>query len=205
LPTTQGVRLHQRQNNTCSEACHKRLAKETSDLVTGSVAETNDAPAEDMMSTAGNKTDEQPCSGGLLPPDPPSLAHNEATTPIDDSGGLHGEEAEGLGSPRCTWFEEVEDEDHYPQEFPVEHAAGVPSCRGAFKMVFEEMAEQAMEEGKVWGPFESEDEWELAQWLFENVGHGKMDEFLKLNFVSGTFFRACPLPFYCSPLSEFRL
>ena len=39
-----------------------------------------------------------------------------------------------------------------------------------------------------WSPFASEQEWALAKWLLENVGQKSTDEFLKLPFVSPTFF-----------------
>lgn len=35
-----------------------------------------------------------------------------------------------------------------------------------------------------WSPFESQDEWQLAQWLLHNVGQNATDEFLKLPIVS---------------------
>lgn len=35
-----------------------------------------------------------------------------------------------------------------------------------------------------WSPFEDEEEWELTQWLFKNVGQSAIDEYLKLPLVS---------------------
>ncbi|KAI0688665.1 hypothetical protein BC835DRAFT_1229337, partial [Cytidiella melzeri] len=35
-----------------------------------------------------------------------------------------------------------------------------------------------------WYPFGSKDEWEIAAWLAQNVGHNKIDELLKLEMVS---------------------
>jgi hypothetical protein len=35
-----------------------------------------------------------------------------------------------------------------------------------------------------WGPFEDQEEWELAEWLSKNVGQKQTDAFLKLNIVS---------------------
>ncbi|KAI0694406.1 hypothetical protein BC835DRAFT_1306289 [Cytidiella melzeri] len=34
-----------------------------------------------------------------------------------------------------------------------------------------------------WYPFGSKDEWEMAAWLAQNVGHNKIDEFLKLEMI----------------------
>lgn len=35
-----------------------------------------------------------------------------------------------------------------------------------------------------WAPFESQEEWQLAQWLLQNVGQNATEEFLKLPIVS---------------------
>jgi hypothetical protein len=34
------------------------------------------------------------------------------------------------------------------------------------------------------GPFSSYEEWELAEWLVKNAGHGQIDKLLKLKIVS---------------------
>ncbi|EPQ50354.1 hypothetical protein GLOTRDRAFT_21436, partial [Gloeophyllum trabeum ATCC 11539] len=34
-----------------------------------------------------------------------------------------------------------------------------------------------------WAPFESEEEWGLAQWLIKNVGHTQLNEYLNLPIV----------------------
>jgi hypothetical protein len=44
--------------------------------------------------------------------------------------------------------------------------------------------EQKREGGSRWGPFEDEDEWQLAEWLIRNVGQKQTDIFLKLPIVS---------------------
>lgn len=36
-------------------------------------------------------------------------------------------------------------------------------------------------------PFNSQDEWELAQWLLRNVGHNATEDFLKLPIVSSCY------------------
>ncbi|KAJ6612021.1 hypothetical protein B0H10DRAFT_1808397 [Mycena sp. CBHHK59/15] len=40
--------------------------------------------------------------------------------------------------------------------------------------------DQVLQGAEVLGPFESDEEWELAKWLIKNVGHNQMEEFLKL-------------------------
>ncbi|KAI0342882.1 hypothetical protein BDW22DRAFT_1330157, partial [Trametopsis cervina] len=50
---------------------------------------------------------------------------------------------------------------------------------------FERWEQRTKKEGlSRWHPFGSEDEWELAAWLTQNVGHNKIEEFLHLEMVS---------------------
>jgi hypothetical protein len=61
----------------------------------------------------------------------------------------------------------------------------VAAIVGKEKTVFERWEDERRKEGRSqWYPFESKDEWELAAWLAQNVGHNKIDEFLKLAEVS---------------------
>lgn len=61
--------------------------------------------------------------------------------------------------------------------------AGVKVGEGCTK--FEHIHnEQVLTDAKIWGPFQDEEEWELAKWLIKNVGHGQADSLLKLPTVS---------------------
>ena len=43
---------------------------------------------------------------------------------------------------------------------------------------FENLLKEQRENGSSrWGPFEDEDEWDLAKWLIRNVGHNQTDSF----------------------------
>ncbi|KZP09299.1 hypothetical protein FIBSPDRAFT_760126, partial [Athelia psychrophila] len=44
--------------------------------------------------------------------------------------------------------------------------------------------EQAKNGENLWGPFGSQEKWELAQWLLQNVGNNATDKFLKLSIIS---------------------
>ncbi|KAL0562364.1 hypothetical protein V5O48_019723, partial [Marasmius crinis-equi] len=44
--------------------------------------------------------------------------------------------------------------------------------------------DQVLRGDEIYGPFESEAEWELARWLIKNVGHNATEEFLNLPIVS---------------------
>ncbi|KAJ3487621.1 hypothetical protein NLI96_g3382 [Meripilus lineatus] len=45
--------------------------------------------------------------------------------------------------------------------------------------------QEVLRGAEVWGPFQDEDEWELAKWLIKNVGHNQAEEFLKLQAIHG--------------------
>jgi hypothetical protein len=83
-------------------------------------------------------------------------------------------------------IEEIEDEDaQWPQSHRETYPDHVAKVLGRGKTVFEELQDkqEAMGESE-WAPFESRDEWELAQWLMKNVGQRSIDEYLKLSIVS---------------------
>jgi hypothetical protein len=81
-------------------------------------------------------------------------------------------------------MEEVEDEDCvYVEEFPKACQAGATFGDGP--MIFQKIRDdQVMNGDEILGPFENDDEWELAKWLIKNVGHNQMEAFLKLPIVS---------------------
>lgn len=59
------------------------------------------------------------------------------------------------------------------------------ATKGQGQSDFSKLREEQAKNGEnLWGPFGSQDEWELAQWLHQNVGHNATDEFLKLSIVS---------------------
>jgi len=84
--------------------------------------------------------------------------------------------------------EEVKDEEdgYYFQEFPSMHQAGAKLC--AAPMLFQAICDdQVLQGAEVLGPFESEEEWELAKWLIKNDGHTQVKTFLKLPIVCNYF------------------
>jgi hypothetical protein len=71
---------------------------------------------------------------------------------------------------------------HFIEEFPAEFGAGAVWGEGI--PFFEKLREeQEKNESSRWGPFEDQDEWELARWLIKNVGQNQSDTFLNLNIV----------------------
>ncbi|TBU36435.1 hypothetical protein BD309DRAFT_878371, partial [Dichomitus squalens] len=80
---------------------------------------------------------------------------------VFDAGGL----------PRCPWVEDFSE------------PAGTPL--GTAETLFEGYRRAYKEEGKSkWAPFESEEEWELAQWLITSgLSQQAIDKYLKLNIT----------------------
>jgi hypothetical protein len=73
--------------------------------------------------------------------------------------------------------------DRYTKPFPKDKGAG--ATFGTDRTSFEQIRDDQILLGvEVLGPFESEEEWELAKWLIKNVGHNQTDTFLKLPIVS---------------------
>ncbi|KAH7907825.1 hypothetical protein BJ138DRAFT_1013929 [Hygrophoropsis aurantiaca] len=73
-------------------------------------------------------------------------------------------------------------EGRWSQEFPPEKNAGAVFRQAP--TTFERIRdEEVLKGGEVFGPFESEEEWELAKWLIKNVGANQMEAFLKLPIV----------------------
>lgn len=79
----------------------------------------------------------------------------------------------------------VEDvnKDEWVHTFPEASCAGAP-C-GLSWTLFETIHDdQVLCGAEVLGPFESDEEWQLAKWLIRNVGHNQAEHFLKLPIVS---------------------
>jgi hypothetical protein len=71
----------------------------------------------------------------------------------------------------------------YIEEFPANLGAG--AVWGKEVPFFEKLWREQEETGSSrWGPFEDQDEWELAKWLIKNVGHKQINAFLNLKIVS---------------------
>jgi hypothetical protein len=74
------------------------------------------------------------------------------------------------------------DDAYYIEEFPADLGAG--AIWGEEVPVFEKLWQEQKAEGSSrWGPFENQNEWELAEWLIKNIGQKQTDAFLNLNIV----------------------
>ena len=123
-----------------------------------------------------------------LEPDTPMDIDTPAGDP-NDTGPEAGFEEEEVEACRPTVsVEEVEDEEdgYYVQDFPSMHQAGAKLH--AAPTLFQTIRDnQVLQGAEVLGPFESEEEWELAKWLIKNVGHTQAETFLKLPIVRNSF------------------
>ncbi|KAJ6585887.1 hypothetical protein B0H19DRAFT_1060069 [Mycena capillaripes] len=62
---------------------------------------------------------------------------------------------------------------------------GAGATFGAGKTAFELIRDdEILKGGTVLGPFQDDDEWQLAKWLIKHVGHTATEEFLKLSIIS---------------------
>ncbi|KAF7790601.1 hypothetical protein EIP86_001557 [Pleurotus ostreatoroseus] len=93
-------------------------------------------------------------------------------------------DADAMPPSRRTRVEEVEDNDspRYAQPFPQASDAG--AVYGSAKTMFDLIRDdQVLKGAEVWGPFENDEEWQLAKWLIKNVGHNQAEEFLQLGII----------------------
>ena len=79
-----------------------------------------------------------------------------------------------------TTVEKAMDDDqnsaYFIEEFPANFGAG--AVRGEEVPFFEKVLQEQEESGSSrWGPFEDQDEWELAQWLIRNGGRTRVIPF----------------------------
>lgn len=115
----------------------------------------------------------------------------------DEPGDLEGDGTgemlaadQDASAPRRTTAVEVEDEDaHRTRDCRPEWIHPFPDAGRTFgvraRTNLEAIRDEQILKGEeVLGPFESDEEWQLAKWLIKNVGHNQADEFLRLPIVS---------------------
>ncbi|KAF8982941.1 hypothetical protein BDQ17DRAFT_1437652 [Cyathus striatus] len=91
----------------------------------------------------------------------------------DDEGDSDGEGSAG-------------EENLFIKDFPQKFGAGIP--KGHATTAFETLHNTQREMGRPpWHPFDSEEEWELAQWLITSgISQKKLGQFLNLQLISYT-------------------
>jgi hypothetical protein len=143
-------------------------------------ADTNKIELEDMSGFQNADMETELAVGDS----PPCLSEDDGQV---DEHDIEDAEALPLLDHQAR-VEEVEDEDVcgtkiWLESFPMNKHAG--AIFGTVPTKFESICdEQVLQGADIWGPFKSNEEWELAKWLMKNIGHNQADEFLKLPIVS---------------------
>ena len=91
-------------------------------------------------------------------------------------------ENEGAHLQDAVDVEKASDSAVFIEDFPANLGAG--AVWGEDVPYFEKLWQKQEEnQSSRWGPFEDEDEWELAKWLISNVGHKQINAFSSLKIV----------------------
>lgn len=81
--------------------------------------------------------------------------------------------------------EDLDEDDIRVKQFVQKYPRLVGTVLAQGQTVFEKWeAENRKSHLEPFAPFASQEEWELAVWLIQNVGHNRIEEFLKLAMVS---------------------
>lgn len=186
--TAQGLRSHLTQSTQCRDKHFEEYAGNSdSSAETESESDSNDGlsgspDAGGIILGAGDvEMDFSDTEETHLAIDPPRAGAQGDLGPPNVVGSNANAQKRPL--PRPT-VEEVEDEDErWVQPFPVDRKAGaiLERCTTQFQKLREE---QKRKGHAPWGFFESEDEWEFAQWLMTSgLSHKKIDQHLRLKTV----------------------
>ncbi|KAI0070403.1 hypothetical protein K474DRAFT_1741360 [Panus rudis PR-1116 ss-1] len=68
---------------------------------------------------------------------------------------------------------------HYVEEY----LRAEPETFGEGLTTFEQWRKDGLDGDSRWAPFESEDEWDLVEWMGKNLGHNQIEDFLKLRTI----------------------
>lgn len=175
-PTVAAMRRHQ---------SHSRLCRRARDNAWGNLLDSN-FTGEDHVDGAGAQHGGHTGSDAALG-DSFSQGDDGTTPDLDDTRMGTSTGPSDMRPSQRARVEDVLDEDwsgqlwseHAPSHLRAGHRIGQGLCS------FEEIRdEQVLRGSDIWGPFASEDEWDLAKWLIKNVGQNQAEKFLKLNMVS---------------------
>jgi hypothetical protein len=173
LPTASGVLKHIQNTYECRQARIKQIKSYSVHVV----------DLEDDGDTGPEISDEQLDN---------ELDVNDGTYDFNPTAYLDPPlelEPPALPSPPPNHRASVEDvnDDDNPYE-TTRYIHKYPDTAGAIKAEadtkFERIRKEQVKEGlEPWAPFVDQDEWELAQWLTQNVRQKQTDNFLKLSIV----------------------
>ena len=173
LPSQNAVRLHVAATLSCNETWKKQFSLKTaipSQQLPLKTVDENSSSAPWNLSNSPTDDEIETIAENFnlpsTPSTPPEAIHEDITSLV--SSGPNDFEAEVQGHR----FSEP-----YPRS--IANPIGYQTTR------FEMLREEAKTNGKQpWEPFSSQDEWELARWLINNVNQKATDKYLKLPMVS---------------------
>lgn len=114
------------------------------------------------------------------------IDHNDYVSDLEIEVYVEGPVERSVGTPEVDKDTgNLEDNTYNHQRWTEVFPGQVAEASGRAKTMFDEWRTRQMLTGvSEWFPFENEDEWALAQWLFKNVGQTAIEEYLKLPSVS---------------------
>ncbi|KAJ3547086.1 hypothetical protein NMY22_g1793 [Coprinellus aureogranulatus] len=167
--TSRGVEHHIAKTKQCREEAHIEFQRrinerlETRENVPASPERgLNESIPDDWMFEPDDTTDNIQYGAPVTQP------------PRQERSNLQGRDEPG----RRDYQHETASTYVYVKQYPSEARAG--ETRGKEEPEYMRIREQMRKSKTRWGPFEDLDEFELAEWLTQNVGQMKTDEFLKL-------------------------
>lgn len=173
---TKELRIHQQGRTICGQRRTAQLRQLILSLSSGpsdAIQTENFAP----------RVDDHSSDGMVFEPEHDVAMPLESDAPDDAAVEMEDPPA---SLPRGVTIEEVEDEDeggYWYDSFPEQKYAGARKERAptGFEVIRDD---QVLQGAEIYGPFENEEEWELAKWLIKNVGQNQAEAFLKLPIVS---------------------
>jgi hypothetical protein len=189
FPSSSGLNKHIRQSVSCNKAACQKWGSYATNIWDNTPGPSNIEP-------------QPPASPPILEDDEDELPDMPDITLEEDLQGLEHDLADARGSQPDTvtppgpetqparpqhqraTVEDAEDEEsaYFIEEFPANFGAG--AVWGEEVPFFEKLRREQENSGtSKWGPFEDQDDWELAEWLIRNIGQKQTDAFLNLNIV----------------------
>ena len=122
-----------------------------------------------------------------VPDDAIDVPDGDLVNPVRAAVDTGPPDVSELPSKRARVEKDIEDLPCWPASgrFTEQYPGVTATILGKKMTIFESMEAAELENDEnEWAPFLDEDEWELAQFLMQNVGQKKMDKYLKLKIVS---------------------
>ncbi|KAH7920044.1 hypothetical protein BV22DRAFT_1107884 [Leucogyrophana mollusca] len=165
LPTLGGLKKHIAKRKECRQKWEEQILRtcDSVNVFDDDAAEVPDhhtdaAAAADPSDREDSTMGDIDIEGIFSPPPPPHQSKRARVEEVGDEGDLPS---------RGRYFEP------YPRNAAADLGEG--------KTTFEQYSDHQKDTGeRRWGPFDDQEEWELAEWLIKSLGQTRTDEYLKL-------------------------